>query len=178
MRKQLYFAAIGVSIVVGCRNVAERSASVEDASGAPAQGLHLTALPVRTTAGISGPLEVEITLRNLTDSVVQFRPVFNFGAWLDAEIVDASGSVLPRVSHIDPPNAWAVSLRTGDSVTDTVDLRCSLEMPDEHSCIAPYDLSRPGAYAVRMHFTLPCDIEGCGNLVKVEAKPFTVRVRR
>lgn len=178
MRTALFRLALVICVTVGCQGSAEQStAGAGEDVPSTDHGLELTASPVQTTVPAEGPLEVEITIRNASESVVRFRPVFVFGRWLDAEVLDAAGSPIPKTAEIDPPNAWAVSLGTGESITDTVDLRCSLPVPEENSCMAPYDLSGPGAYEVKMHFTLPCDIEGCGERVKLEAEPFTLRVR-
>jgi len=177
MRDSLFGLTLVVWVGVGCQNVAERNAAIEGQEASVADhGLEVPVSPPRNEVPADGPLEVEISVRNLSDSVVQFRPIFNFGAWLDAEILDRSGSPIQKTASIDPPNAWAVSLRTGESIADTVDLRCSLQVPAGIPCTAPYDLSRPGTYQVKMHFTLPCDIEGCDEFIKVEAKSFTVKV--
>lgn len=176
MRKTVSLVLL-VWVGAGCQDMAERRAGTNGYEASVAdRSLELTASPLRNAVPVEGPLLVEVTVRNPSDSVVRFRPIFHFGRWLDAEILDSAGSPLPKTAAIDPPNAWAVSLETGESISDTVDLRCSMPVPGDTPCMAPYDLSRPGAYEVKMHFTLPCDIEDCGERVTVEAEPFTVLV--
>lgn len=165
----------------GCQDVSERrtETAMDDVSPS-ANGLKLTVSPIRTVFGVSGPLEVEVTVLNLTDSVVTFRPIFDFGDWLDAEISGPLGSPIPKTAFIDAPNAFAISLESGESVTEIVDLRCTFPIPEDNSCMAPYDLSAPGGYEVKVRFTLPYyspDYPDDTVLpVTLEAEPFSIRV--
>jgi hypothetical protein len=146
------------------------------------RGLALSAAPLREIVPVEGPLLVEIVVTNVSDSIARFRPIFNFGAFLDAEILDSFGVSLGETASVDPPNQFQLTLWPGESVNATVDLRCSIggfRMEGlEDTCFGPYDgLSRPGTFEVRMHFTVPCDERGgCDVPLTLEAEPFQVRV--
>lgn len=156
--------------------VAEVGAAVEGDSSTVDSGMRFTVAPLHKVVPVEGPMQVEITLRNVSDSIVVFKPIFNFGAWLDAEIVDSAGVPVPKTAQIDPPNALRTLLRPGESLTVPVDLRCSTPV-NQGPCMAAYDgLFRPGVYQVKMHFTLPCLT--CDERVTVVADPFTIRVDR
>jgi len=179
--RQIVLLVVVVCFSGGCGDVSERPTErmVDDVAFS-ANGLRLTVSPLRTVVGVAGPLEVEVTIHNLTDSVVTFRPIFDFGDWLDAEISGPLGSTVPKTASIDAPNAWAISLKSGESFTDTVDLRCTFLIPEDDYCMAPYDLSVPGAYEVTLRFTIPhYPTEDPDDLVRpitLEAAPFSVRV--
>lgn len=170
-----------VLTVVGCHGASDGSPSLEKnvsggRFGIPVQGLQMSAEPLREVVPPEGPLWVELTVQNVADSVARFRPMFNIGGWLRADIVGPGGIPVPNTASIDPPNAWEVTLRPGESVTDTTDLRCDVPSQTRDGCIAPYDLSGTGEYHVSLRFTLPCYGRECENNMTVEAEPFTVRV--
>jgi len=98
---------------------------------------------------------------------------------LDADVLDASGGVLPRLTELDPPNAATVSLAPGETYADTVDIRCAMLVIELGECSLMYDFSEPGLYEVRMRFTAPCDPPHCrAEHERMEAEPFTVEIRR
>lgn len=179
--RQILLLVMVMCVSVGCRDASERPTErVVDDVSLSANGLRLTVSPLRTVVGVAGPLEVEVTIHNRTDSVVTFRPILDFGDWLDAEISGPLGSPVPKTASIDAPNAWAISLKSGESFTDTVDLRCTFPIPEDDYCMAPYDLSVPGAYEVKVRFTIPYypsdHPDDSVRPVTLEAAPFSVRV--
>src|SRR5690606_15381178 len=113
---------------------------------------------------------------NNTDSVVTFRPIFNIGGWLNAEVIGPTGERVAKTASVDPPEAWAVSLRPSESYTDTTDLRCDVPSPTREACIAPYDLSTAGHYRITLSFFFPCSGSDCTNTDPVIARPFIVKV--
>jgi hypothetical protein len=177
MRNQLTVVAVAVWVAVGCQGAPEPppEASSQEMTGTQ-DGLGLRVTPLSEIYRIEGSLEVQITLENRTDSVMRFRPIFNFGRWLDADIWNSSETLLESTASIDPPNAYPITLEPGQSITETVDLRCSLPVTGGVPCTAPYDLKQPGTYRIRMRFTMPCDIRGCEEVTTVEADAITIRV--
>lgn len=179
MMKTVIRLSLVVWVVAACWDAPASRSEFDGADpNSTSHGLELRVSPIRTEVPLEGALEVEVTIRNISDSIAQFRPIFTFGGWLDAEIVGPTGSTLPKTSAIDPPNAWAVALEPGELIADTIDLRCSLMISGEIPCMAPYDLSRPGLYQIQMHFSLPCEMQDCDILTTLEARAFTVRVGR
>jgi hypothetical protein len=168
----------------GAEAADSRSAGAEAAAtvmyGPTIQGLQMSAKPLQWVVPAEGPLWVEITVRNVADSIVRFLPIFNIGGLMDAEIIGPTGLPVPKTAEVDPPNAWPVTLFSGELFSDMMDLRCDVPEPTRTMCLAPYDLSQPGEYNVKLRFTLPCDRGPgpCGNAVTIEAEPFTVRVKR
>ena len=136
----------------------------------------MSATPLRDVYYRDGPMDVQLTFHNATDSMVVFRPTFYFGAWLDAEVLESVGRAVPRTMDIDPPNplnTLETFIRPRQSIKALVDLRCAMPAP-EVPCEGPYDaLSEPGVYQVKMRFTLPCEEGRCRT---VYAEPFTVCV--
>jgi hypothetical protein len=172
--------ALVLAITVAACHVAEDSTTADPdittgRFGPAAHGLRMSAEPLRKTVPTKGPLWVEVTVRNVADSVVRFRPIFNVGGWLEAEITGPTGRV-PKTASVDPPNVWVVSLQPGESVTDTTDLRCDVPEPTRDGCMAPYDLSYPGEYVITLHFAVPCEIGHCDNLATVQTEPFAVQI--
>jgi len=191
MRNTLYWLAAAVFMGSGCdpgteeRPAGARSEQdirpIQPGAIAPGQSraaddpdLWMEAAPLEEAYYRDGPMMVELTFHNAADSMVVFRPVFYFGAWLDAEIVDSAGRPVARTMEISPPspsNTLETFIRPRQSITVGVDLRCVFPTP-EIPCDGPYDaLSEPGVYEVRMRFELPCD--GCQTLF---AEPFEVCV--
>lgn len=163
--------------VLACAPTGEETAPNEDqASVSGSHGLRLSVAPRSAAYARTGPMEVDVTLVNATDSVVRLRPIFSFGRWLDADIRGPSGELLENTAAIDPPNAWPVTLEPGQSITETVDLRCSLPVTPGVPCTAPYDMTRPGQYEIVVRFTVPCDIRGCERMITTTASPIRILV--
>ncbi|MEJ2679013.1 MAG: hypothetical protein P8174_08065 [Gemmatimonadota bacterium] len=140
----------------------------------------MKARPLRRVVPADGRLPVEITIRNLTDSLVWFHRMFVAGANLRADIVGPDGRTVPLTAAIDPPgpaNFGSALVPPGGSLSDTVDLNCDLPVPDRQTCIAPYDLSRPGEYRIGLDLRLPLETERRGEMLTFTAEPFTVQVR-
>lgn len=141
-------------------------------------GLQMTASPLRKVYPLDGPMEVQLTFHNLSDSMVVFRPIFYFGVWLDADIIDSAGRAVPRTMEITPPsplNTLETFIRPRQSISAVVNLRCAIPS-SSLPCEGPYDaLSEPGTYQVKMRFTLPCQENKCMTVV---AEPFAIRVER
>lgn len=161
--------------------------TAEDEPDAPQPGVasgssgevQLIAEPLREVYPTRGPLEVRIAITNESDTEFVFRPILDFGAFLDADVVDGRGEVLPRSMELDPPNAGEVRLASGDTYADTVDIRCSMHVIELGECSQMYDLSQPGIYEVRMRFTAPCDPPYCSAAHRrMEARPFRIEIRR
>jgi hypothetical protein len=154
---------------------ANRAAQIQD-STVVELALSMSASPVRDVYYRDGPMDVQLTFHNASDSMIVFRPTFYFGAWLDAEVLDSVGKAVSRTMEIDPPsplNTLETFIRPRQSLTARIDLRCAIPAP-EVPCDGPYDaLSEPGVYEVKMRFTLPCEEGSCGT---VHAEPFTVCV--
>lgn len=172
--------------VTACHRPADREPVLERedvptaAYGLAVDGLQMKARPLRTVVPARGLLRVEITIRNLADSMVWFHPMFMVGANLRADIVGPDGRPVPLTAAIDPPgpaNFGSALLPPRGSFSDTVDLNCGLPVPDRGTCIAPYDLSRSGEYRIRLRYQVPLEMERRGNGVSLSAEPFTVQVR-
>ena len=133
-------------------------------------GLEMKARAVQETMVVDAPIYVEISVRNESDSIVEFQPILEFGGHLQADITDSTGRLLPLVASIDPPSARAVRLAPGEAFLDTVDIRCAFP---EDPCMAPYDLHIPGRYQVALFFMTSCADDNCKYL---EAEPFRFRV--
>lgn len=89
----------------------------------------MKARPLRRVVPAHGLLPVEITIRNLADSMVWFHPMFVAGANLRADIVGPDGRPVPLTAAIDPPgpaNFGSALIPPGGSFSDTVDLDCAL----------------------------------------------------
>jgi hypothetical protein len=141
--------------------------------------VQLIAEPLLDAYAREGPIAVRISIRNGSDSAFVFRPILDFGAFLDAEIVDKRGEVLPKTMELDPPNAGEVRLASGETYSDTVDIRCSMLVIELGECSSMYDLTEPGTYEVRMRFAAPCDPPNCRRAhERLEADPFRVSIRR
>ena len=174
-----------VMALAGCRDTVDRKLIEKDEPIEPVsddtppgvQGLLLVARPLEEVVPAEGPLLVEAVVYNMTDSIVRFRPIFNIGGFLSATIIGHDGLPVPETATIDPPNALPVLLQPGESHKDTTDLRCDVPNPDRSSCGAPYDLSRPGRYEIKLRFALPCDPAPCRDSIVVEAESFTVLVQ-
>lgn len=144
----------------------------------PLDEVQLIAEPLHDVYPTRGPVEVRIAIRNGSDTEFVFRPILDFGAFLDADVVNERGEVLPRRMELDPPNAGELSLASGETYSDTVDIRCSMLIVELGECSQIYDLSEPGTYEVRMRFTAPCDPPHCREAhQRLEAKPFRIEIR-
>lgn len=147
-------------------------------SGFPDE-VQLVAEPLRDVYATSGPIEVRIAIQNGSDTEFVFRPILDFGAFLDADVVNGRGEVLPRMMELDPPNAGEVRLASGETYSDTVDIRCSMLVIELGECSQMYDLSEPGTYEVRMRFSAPCDPPHCSEAhQRMEAEAFLLEIRR
>lgn len=161
-------SVLGVVIIaVGC------SAGPDSSSGA----LSLVVEPHREVVPVEGPILARVVLHNETNSPVSFRPILMFGHWLDAEITGPDGTILPRTLELDPPNQGEIELQPGDSLVETVDLRCGAPLlPDEEGCLGPYSMTEPGEYTFRAQFTAPCWFDDCEDTFTVRAPIFRIRV--
>lgn len=177
VKSHLVFVGVVIA-AAACGPDQRRTVAGDDATPDPDLGLRLEARPLREQVTPDGPVRVRITIRNESDGPMTFKPMLEFGEWLDAEILDKKGVRLQMSADIDGPNALAITLQGGESITDTIDLRCGSDGPERtRNCIMPYEgLARPGTYTVRMRFTLPCN--PCSVLNTIEAEPFVVRVLR
>jgi len=145
----------------------------------PLGEVQLIAEPLSQVYPTTGPLMVRVTILNGTGDEFVFRPILDFGAFLDADVVDVQGGVLPRMMDLDPPNAREVRLGRGQVYSDTVDLRCSMLVAELGECLEMYDLSVPGTYEVRMRFSAPCDPPHCtGAHERLDAEPFLIEIRQ
>ena len=176
---EMRFVLMSMAFLLACRAPSDGGPAETDETlldqPRHATGLQLDAYPLQTVVARDGPLLVEITLINNTDSVVTFRPIFSIGGWLNAEVIGPTGERVAKTASVDPPEAWAVTLHPGESYTDTTDLRCDVPSPNREACAAPYDLSPVGHYRITLRFFIPC-YDDCRNTDPLIARPFTVKV--
>lgn len=174
-------ALVFVVLIMGtaCSQAEEEDASRQSGSESGSlDGVQLIAEPIRDVYPIRGPVEVRIEMRNRSENEFVFRPILDFGAFLDADVVDERGEVLPRRMELDPPNAAEVRLASGETYSDTVDIRCSMLVTELGECSQMYDLSEPGTYEVRMRFSAPCNPPHCSEAhQRMVAQPFRIEIR-
>lgn len=172
-------ATVVLALVLACSPSPDESAPSLEVSEVPIPNeVVLMVEPLAEVYPTEGPLEVEVTIRNETDTEFFFRPILNFGAFLDADIVDSAGELLTRRMELDPPNAAEVRLDAGESHVDTVNIRCSIMVVELGECLQMYDLSEPGTYEVRMRFSAPCDSPHCTEAHdRMKAQPFRIEIR-